>query len=103
MNEGFTVFNERKVSGLIHGENFKKVSSFVGNNSMVTDMRNFGFNHTYSSLSPNVHNDNPDNAFSTVPYEKGYQLLTYIESLSGVDNFSEFMKVYLTKYAYQSI
>jgi leukotriene-A4 hydrolase len=27
LNEGFTVFNERKVSGIIHGEEFKKVSS----------------------------------------------------------------------------
>lgn len=72
LNEGFTVFNERKASETLYGAEFKKVSSLVGNNSMVTDMKLFGMNHSYSSLTPNVTLDNPDNAFSTIPYEKGY-------------------------------
>jgi leukotriene-A4 hydrolase len=58
---------------------------------MVTDMNNFGMSNSYSSLTPNVANDNPDNAFSTVPYEKGYQFLTYLESIIGHDLFGEFM------------
>jgi hypothetical protein len=27
--------------------------------------------------------DNPDNSFSEVPYEKGYQLLLYINNILG--------------------
>ena len=47
------MFNERKVSGLLYGHDFKMVSAMVGNNSMVTDMRNFGFDDSYSSLTSN--------------------------------------------------
>ena len=31
--------------------------------------------------------DNPDNSFSEVPYEKGFQFLFYLESLIGEENF----------------
>jgi len=34
LNEGFTVFVERHVSGEIHGEDFSKVSALLGNTSM---------------------------------------------------------------------
>lgn len=34
LNEGFTVFIERHVSGEIHGEDFAKVAAFLGNTSM---------------------------------------------------------------------
>lgn len=72
LNEGFTVFNERKVSEILYGKDFKLVSAVVGNNSMVTDMKNFGMTSSFSSLTPNLVQDNPDNSFSTVPYEKGF-------------------------------
>ena len=34
LNEGFTVFEERKVSARLHGEDFSKVNAFLGNISM---------------------------------------------------------------------
>lgn len=40
-----------------------------------------GLNSTYSSLYPVYNGANPDDAFSQVPYEKGFQFLTYLESL----------------------
>ena len=77
LNEGFTVFCERKVSGKLEAEkgyeDFAKVEAFLGNVSMVTDMMNLGIDTSYSSLHPVfVNGANPDDAFSTVPYEKGY-------------------------------
>jgi len=35
LNEGFTVFEERKVSAKIHGLDFSKVAAYLGNISMV--------------------------------------------------------------------
>ena len=60
-----------------------KIQSLIGYDDMIEDMNNFGFNHSYSSLTPIINNDNPDNAFSTVPYEKGYFFLVYLESIIG--------------------
>lgn len=38
VNEGFTVFGERHVSGIIHDEEFAKVEAVLGNASMFADM-----------------------------------------------------------------
>ena len=87
LNEGFTVFEERKVTARLHGKDFAKVSALLGNTSMYEDMLAFGLNHPWSSLHPTLKGDNPDDSFSTVPYEKGFQFLTYLESLVGEDLF----------------
>lgn len=85
LNEGFTVFEERKVSARLHGENFSKVNAYIGNLSATSDMISFGMTNNYSSLYPQPERNVPDDSFSTIPYEKGFQLLWYIESLIGKD------------------
>lgn len=72
LNEGFTVFEERKVSGKLNGGDFAKIEAQLGNVSVWIDMMNFGLNSTYSSLYPVLKGDTPDNSFSEVPYEKGF-------------------------------
>lgn len=90
MNEGFTVFEERKVSAMIHGEDFSKVNAYIGNLSATNDMLGFGLSNNFSSLYPQLEGGVfPDGSFSTIPYEKGFQLLTFIESLIGKDMMQE--------------
>jgi leukotriene-A4 hydrolase len=81
MNEGFTVFEERKVSELVHGKDFALREALLGNVSLWTDINGFGVNNNFSSLYPILNDASPDDSFSTVPYEKGFQFLTYLESL----------------------
>jgi len=66
-------------------------------------MNTFGLDDTYSSIHPILEGDSPDNMFSTVPYEKGFQLLVYLESLVGEDLFQNFLQTYIIKYSQQSI
>lgn len=37
----------------------------------------------YTKLIPDLRGVDPDDAFSTVPYEKGFALLFYLENLLG--------------------
>lgn len=41
----------------------------------------------------------PDEAFSAVPYEKGYALLSYLEALVGRDRFLGFVSAYISNFA----
>ena len=66
-------------------------------------MNTYGLDSTYSSIHPILEGDSPDNAFSNVPYEKGFQLLYYMESLVGEDKFQNFLQTYIYKYSQQSI
>jgi leukotriene-A4 hydrolase len=72
LNEGFTVFEERKVSGQIHGKEFATVEAYLGNISMVNAMQVYGMDNVYTSLHPTLKGDSPDAAFSEVPYERGF-------------------------------
>jgi len=77
LNEGFTVFLERKITKLLIQDQKEanltyKVAAKVGNSTMVTAMEGFGWTNSYSSLTPNAGTANPDDAFSEVPYEKGF-------------------------------
>lgn len=63
-----------------------------------------GKTNQLTKLIPNLTGVDPDDAFSTVPYEKGHTLLYYIEHLlGGPQVFEPFLKAYLDKYKYQSI
>ena len=78
LNEGLTVFIEREVIRRLYGEDEYKLKAVEGNNSLKTYVNIFGLNHSFSSLTPDVKNTNPDDCFSSIPYEKGFQYLTYL-------------------------
>lgn len=64
----------------------------------------FGADHDYTKLIPNLKGGvDPDDAFSTVPYEKGFHFLYYLEKLVGRDNFDKFIPHYFTKFSGKSL
>ena len=57
---------------------------------------NYGLNNTYSSLYPVLNGNSPDDSYSEVSYEKGFQFLTYLESLIGSNvTFQAFLRQYV--------
>ena len=104
LNEGFTVFLERKSAEKLHGVDFAKAAAFVGNASAYQAMEGYGLWNSYSSLHPNVRDDLPDNSFSEIPYEKGFQFLNFIEQEVLGYNHTQFMlNEYINENAYTSI
>ena len=104
LNEGFTVFEERKISAETHDADFALREANLGNVSLWSDMQGFGLNTTYASLYPVMNGANPDDSFSEVPYEKGFQFITYLESLmdSKLD-FENFIRDYVFAHKLTSI
>jgi leukotriene-A4 hydrolase len=104
LNEGFTTFEERKVSEQIHGRDFAMIASTLGNVSLWSDMQAFGLDHSFSALHPQLEGADPDDSFSTVCYEKGYQFIVYMESLfKSKEDFQKFLQSYLVKYDKKSV
>ena len=63
----------------------------------------FGADHDYTKLIPTLKNVDPDDAFSTIPYEKGFHFLYYLEKLVGRDNFDKFIPHYFAKFEGKSL
>jgi len=54
-------------------------------------------------LVPDLSNRDPDDAFSSIPYEKGRLLLVYLENAVGRDAFDQFLRTYFDRHAFQSM
>ena len=100
LNEGFTVFLERKILAKHKDEDMAKLHAMVGLSDLKADIIAFGESKSFTSLQPDLLGRNPDDCFNKVPYEKGFNLLYYLETLVGEDNFHQFMKSYINDFKY---
>ncbi|KIH58955.1 putative leukotriene A-4 hydrolase [Ancylostoma duodenale] len=100
LNEGFTVFLERKIHGRLQGEAERQFESESGyDEALTTAVKTFGDSHEFTKLIPDERGIDPDDAFSSVPYEKGSAFLFTIEQLLGEpERFEEFLRKYIEKY-----
>ena len=103
MNEGFTVFMERKLCQIVLGKEHAILEAEVGYNELLYAIKACGENHNYSQLYMDFKDEDPDDAFSVVPYEKGFNLLYYLETLIGEVDFRNILRKYIKTYAYKSI
>ena len=84
LNEGHTVFLERKIAGRMQGEKYRSFASLSGWHTLVETINvTLGKNHPYTLLVPDLKGVDPDDAFSSVPYEKGSALLLTLEQMIG--------------------
>ncbi|XP_072026586.1 leukotriene A-4 hydrolase-like isoform X2 [Amphiura filiformis] len=105
LNEGFTVFVERKILGRMKGsEKERHFQCIGGQGKLIYAVETFGESHPYTHLLPLLEKVDPDDAFSSIPYEKGSTFLFYLETLVGnTDDFEAFLRAYIEKFKYQSI
>ena len=54
------------------------------------------------TLLPDLTGRDPDDAFSTVPYEQGALFLAFLESKFGRDAFDKFLRKWFDEHAFQS-
>ncbi|XP_078716937.1 leukotriene A-4 hydrolase [Lampetra fluviatilis] len=103
LNEGHTVYLERMIAGKMFGEKTRQFFAIGGWKSLQESVDTFGPEHGFTKLVPVLDGVDPDDSFSTVPYEKGFALLYHLEqALGGPDVFIGFVKAYIEKFAYST-
>jgi leukotriene-A4 hydrolase len=105
LNEGFAVFVERHVDAQLWDVNFAMTEAFIGNTSLDRAVNIIGTtSSTYRSMHPVLVGENPDLSFSIIPFEKGFQMLQYMEdSLIGYANMEDFLTYYIENNSLMSI
>ncbi|XP_067931496.1 leukotriene A-4 hydrolase-like isoform X1 [Watersipora subatra] len=104
LNEGHTVFVERKIVGRMYGEQHRQFAMIGGWTALYEAVKDFGETHGFTHLVPDLTGSHPDDAFSRVPYDKGAALLFYIESqVGGADAMEGWLKAYVQKFKGQAI
>ncbi|KAL4962657.1 bifunctional aminopeptidase/epoxide hydrolase [Aspergillus stella-maris] len=103
LNEGWTVYLERRILAAIHGEKYRHFSAIIGWKALRDSVEHYGHEHEFTKLVPTLKGQDPDDAFSTVPYEKGFTFLFYLENLVGKEKFDRFIPHYFTTFKEKSV
>ena len=96
LNEGWTVWLERKIMARYKGNiDYLKISAQIGWKHLEDDIAHFGSDNGFTNLVWPLSGEDPDDAFSGVPYEKGFNLLMLLEGKVGTTEFEAFAKSYI--------
>tara|TARA_R110002003_G_scaffold132_1_gene12374 strand:- start:1748 stop:3454 length:1707 start_codon:yes stop_codon:yes gene_type:complete len=103
LNEGWTTYLERRIQGAIHGEEHRHFSAIIGWKALESSVDGYGKDHQYTKLIVDLKGQDPDDAFSSIPYEKGFHALYAFELLLGKDKWDSFIPHYFDTFKFKSL
>eukprot|EP00762_Andalucia_godoyi_P003625 ANDGO_00636.mRNA.1 Leukotriene A-4 hydrolase homolog len=105
LNESNDVVLERKVLGRREGQAARHLEVLIGYNALKADVDRYGHDHPFTQLVPPITTeDDPDDAFSSVPYEKGSLFLLAVEQMVDDDPvMDEYYRSYFRTFAHKAI
>lgn len=104
LNEGFTVYAERRIIEALEGPDSAALHAALGHRDLEHDLARLSkIDPELTALRTHLEGRDPDQVFSTVPYEKGYLLLRAIEEAVGRPAFDGFLQKYIEQHAFQSL
>jgi leukotriene-A4 hydrolase len=103
LNEGFTVFAERRIVEALDGPEVCALHAALGRRDLDEALARFTAQPVLTRLRTPLTGIDPDEAFSEVPYEKGYLFLRTLEEAVGRDAFSRFLRRYVEKFRFSAI
>ncbi|XP_006982507.1 aminopeptidase B [Peromyscus maniculatus bairdii] len=105
LNEGFTMYAQRRISTILFGAAYTCLEAATGRALLRQHMDVSGeenpLNKLRVKIEPGV---DPDDTYNETPYEKGYCFVSYLAHLVGdQDRFDKFLKAYVDEFKFQSI
>uniref|UniRef100_A0A7S4EYR6 Peptidase M1 leukotriene A4 hydrolase/aminopeptidase C-terminal domain-containing protein n=1 Tax=Chrysotila carterae TaxID=13221 RepID=A0A7S4EYR6_CHRCT len=103
LNEGWTVWLERRIEAKMHGETWYAFSSLEANDSLQEAVSRYGDSHNFTKLVPTLRDIDPDDAFSCIPYEKGFQFIHFLGEVIGSKAFPEYVTAYIGEFKMKTL
>ncbi|KAF1980194.1 leukotriene A-4 hydrolase [Bimuria novae-zelandiae CBS 107.79] len=103
LNEGWTTYLERRIAAYVHGEEHRHLSAIIGWKALEESIKLYGEDHEYTKLVVDLKGKDPDDAFSSVPYEKGFHALYAFELLLGKEKWDTFIPHYFETFKFKSL
>jgi leukotriene A-4 hydrolase/aminopeptidase len=103
LNEGFTVYAERRILEKLEGADSCELHAALGRRALEDAISRFSQRPELTRLRTQLAGVDPDEAFSQIPYEKGYLFLRALEEAVGRAAFDPFLRQYLSQFQFRSI
>ena len=103
MNEGFTVYFERRISEAMNGKSYVDMLWELGYQDLEAAVEDFGKDSRRTWLKQDLKGKDSDEGLSDIPYEKGALFLWLIEQNVGREKWDSFLKQYFAAHAFRTI
>jgi leukotriene A-4 hydrolase/aminopeptidase len=101
LNEGFTVYFERRIMEAIAGRDYSEMLALLGFQDLEQTVAELQPRDTHLFLD--LTGRDPDEAATKLPYEKGYFLLRLLEETVGREKWDAFLRSYFDRHAFESM
>jgi aminopeptidase N len=103
LNEGFTVYAERRIMEVVRGPEVAALSAALGRRSLEDVVAQLADRPGLSRLRTHLEGVDPDEVMSVVPYEKGFLFLVALERAVGRPRFDAMLASYLGAHRFGSV
>ena len=101
LNEGFTVYLERRIVEAVYGPDREAMEAVLGLQALHADLERL--DDADEMLHVDLAGRDPDAGMTQVPYEKGALFLRHLEEAAGRERFDAFLRGYFDHFAFRSI
>lgn len=103
LNEGFTTWAERRILATLYGDDVAALAWAVGQHELDAALARLGADSPLTRLRLELQGVDPDDAFSSIPYEKGARFVVALERAVGRERFEQLLREYMHRFRFQSI
>lgn len=103
INEGFTVWAERRILEALVDPEYAALHAAIGRISLGEAFERFGADSPYTRLNTPLTGVDPDEVYSEVPYEKGFLFVTLLERTAGRESWDRVVRRYMDRFRFTSI
>ena len=100
LNEGFTTYLTGRIMEEVYGERYENMLKVQGEINLREEIDRMGPDSSDTRLKLNMEGRNPNDAFSTIPYQKGRFFLMTIEKTVGRERWDTFLHDYFQEHAF---
>ncbi len=101
LNEGFTVYVERRIQEAVYGEARARMEAVLGRQELESELATLPEKDQVLYLD--LKGRDPDDGVTAVAYEKGALFLLALEQAFGRERFDQWMLAYFNSFRFQSI
>jgi len=103
LNEGFTVYFERRIMEELYGDDYTRMLALIGKQDLENEIDDLGKENPDTHLYLNLEERDPDDGMTDIAYEKGALFLKLLEEKAGRKKFDRFLNKYFDEHKFQSM
>ncbi|MGD2115533.1 MAG: M1 family aminopeptidase/hydrolase, partial [Acidobacteriota bacterium] len=103
LNEGFTVYLERRIMERLYGRDYAEMLAALGRQDLAEKIAELGPGSADTHLHLDLAGRDPDDGMTDVAYEKGALFLRMLEERVGRERWDAFLTGYFDRFAFRSM